>query len=235
MRICALYFSISIFAHICERILKWHGPIFASLALACIPMNRIAMAEDRRSQTAATAKAAVETAATAGARAAFVFGGVSYFHRWSQNDQHEFTPTGQDDLQEWTDMITINVYPSAHDGDALAVKANTVLGNYKSHDARVLRTDSVPRTADRAAEHFIAVVLGRPDFLEAAFARFKLVEGVGCSIVYSHRIYGERVGNQMSKWLNDNGPKMEKAMMDWNASPSPSALRQLPRTADGAR
>jgi hypothetical protein len=166
---------------------------------------------------------------------AFTFGGASYFHRWSENDQHEFTPTGQDDLKKWTDMITINVYPSAHDGDALAVKANAVLENYKSHGAHVLRTDSVPRTPDRPAEHFIAVVFGRPDFLEAAFARFKLVEGVGCSIVYSHRVYGEKVGDQMSKWLNDKGPKIEKMLMDWNNSPSPAALRQLPRTTGGGR
>ena len=43
------------------------------------------------------------------------------------------------------------------------------------------------------------VVFGRANLLEAAFARFKLVDGVGCSIVYSHRIYGEKVGDQMSK------------------------------------
>ena len=55
MRICELYFRISIFAHICERTLKWRGPIFASLALAYIAMDCIATAEDRRSQTAATA------------------------------------------------------------------------------------------------------------------------------------------------------------------------------------
>src|SRR5262249_27632752 len=111
---------------------------------------------------------------------------------------------GQGSLEKWTDMITITVYPSAHDGDGLAVKANAVLENYKSHGGRVLRTDSVPRTPDRPAEHFVAVVFGRPNFLEAAFARFKLVDGVGCSIVYSHRIYGEKVGDEMSKWLNDN-------------------------------
>ena len=104
--------------------------IFASLALACIPMDRVAIAEDRRSQ------------ATTAENPAFVLGGVGYFHRWSQNDQHEFTPTGQDDLEKWSDMITINVYPTAHDGDALAVKANAVLENYKSHGGRVLRTDS---------------------------------------------------------------------------------------------
>ena len=80
-------------------------------------------------------------------------------------------------------MVTINVYPSAHDGDALARKANAVPENYKGHGGRVPRTDSVSRTRDRPAEHFIAVILGRPNFLEAALARFKLIDSVGCSIV----------------------------------------------------
>jgi hypothetical protein len=75
-------------------------------------------------------------------------------------------------------------------------------GKHKSHCGRVFKTDSIPRTPDRSAEHFIAVVFGRSNFLEAAFARFKLVDGIRCSIVYSHRIYREKVGDQMSKWLN---------------------------------
>jgi len=49
------------------------------------------------------------------------------------------------------------------------------------------------------------------------------------AIVYSHHIYGEKVGDQMSKWLNDNCPKMEKKLMDWTSSPSPASLRNLPR------
>jgi hypothetical protein len=196
----------------------------AAMTLGCISLDAqhtraAAPADDRRSQTAATVT-----------KAAFVFGGIDYFHRWSQNDQHEFTPEGQENLDKWADMITINVYQSAHDGDALAAKANAVLENYKSHNGRVLRTDSVPRTPDRPAEHFIAVVFGRPNFIELAFARFKLVNGVGCSIVYSHRIYGERVGDQMSAWLNDNGPKTEKMLMEWNNTPSPGSLRGLART-----
>ena len=184
--------------------------IFVIVAVASVSLGGVATAEDRRSQTAATATVAASPAATTDTKPVFIFGGVDYFHRWSDNDQHEFTPTGQTDLQKWSDMVTINVYSSAHDGDALAVKANAVLENYKIHVAKVLRTDSVPRTRNRPAEHFIAVVFGRPDFLEAAFARFKLVEGVGCSLVYSHRIYGQKVGDQMSKWQNDNGPKMER-------------------------
>jgi hypothetical protein len=196
--------------------LIWVHVIILS-TLAFIPIDHASAAEDRPSQ------------ATTAEKPAFVFGGVGYFHRWSQNDQHEFTPKGQDDLEKWSDMITINLYLKAHDGDALAAQANTVLENYKSHGGRVLRTNSVPRTPDRPAEHFIAVVFGRANFIEAAFARFKLMNGVGCSIVYSHRIYGEKVGDQMSKWLNDNGPKMEKMLMDWNNSPSPASLGDLPR------
>ncbi len=199
--------------------------IFALLALACLSPVRIATAEDRPSQATGTAKIA-STAATAEGKAAFVFDGDDYFHRWSEHDQYEFTPKGQDNLEKWKDMITVNIYSSAHDGDALAVKANAVLENYKSHGGRVLRTDSVPRTPTRPAEHFIAVVFGRPNFLEAAFARFKLEDGVGRSVVYSHRIYGEKVGDQMSKWLNDNGSKIEKELMDWNNSTSPALLRQ---------
>ena len=170
-----------------------------------------------------------ETLAATAAKPAFIFGGVGYLHRWSMNAQHEFTPEGQEDLEKWSDMITVNVYSNAHDGDALAAKANAVLENYKSHKGMVLRTNSLPRTPDRPAEHLIAVVFGRSNFIEVAFARFKLVDGVGCSIVYSHRIYGEKVGDQMSAWLNNNGPKEEKMLMEWNDIPSPASLRELPR------
>jgi hypothetical protein len=130
-----------------------------------------------------------------GAKPAFVFDGVGYLPRWSMNNQHEFTPEGQEDLEKWSDMITLNVYPDAHDGDALAAKANAVLENYKSHHGIVLRTNSLPRTPDRPAEHFIAVVFGRQNFIEAAFARFKLVDGIGCS---------NRVCRALPGWAGNN-------------------------------
>lgn len=164
---------------------------------------------------------AVQPTPVAAERPAFVFRNAAYWHRWSKNDQHEFTPRDQEDLQKWSDMVTINIYPNAHDGDVLAATANAVLENYKSHKAIVLKTDSVPRTPDRPAEHYVAVVFGQPTFIEAAFARFKVVEGAGCSIVYSHRIYGEKIGDQMSAWLNANGPAIEKALMGWRDVPVP--------------
>ena len=151
------------------------------------------------------------------AKPAFSFKNTDYFHRWSQNTQHEFTPAKQEDLKAWTDMVTINIYADAKDGDALAARANSTLENYKGAKAIVLNTRSVPRTADQPAEHFIAVAFGQPTFIEIAFARFKMVDGAGCSAVYSHRIYGEKTGDAMSGWLRANGPDTEKALMQWDA------------------
>ena len=168
--------------------------------------------------SAVTAKAQAQQHSPS--KAAFRFGDVAYFHRWSKDQQHEFTPEGQEDLAKWTDMVTVNVYPSVRDGDALAAQANAVLENYKQHNARLLRTDSLPRTA----EHFIAVVFGRPGFVEVAFARFRLADGAGSSFVYSHRIYGERAGDEASAWLKANGPKLETALMTWSTMPSPASV-----------
>ena len=161
----------------------------------------------------------------ANAKPAFVFRDAGYFHRWSKNDQHEFTPENQEDLDKWSDMMTVNVYPNVRDGDGLAQTANAVLENYKKHQAKILKTTSVPRTEVRLAEHFIAVVFTQPTFIEVAFARLKVVDGIGCSFVYCHRFYGEKIGNQASAWLEANGAGIEKALMDWSSMPSPASLR----------
>jgi hypothetical protein len=162
------------------------------------------------------------------AKSAFLFGKAPYFHRWSENDQHEFTPAKQEDLKRWSDMITVNGYPDVADGDQLAATANAVLENYKNNQAKVLKTRSVPRTAEQPAEHFVAVMFTRPDFIEVAFARFKLLDGKGCSLVYSHRIYGEEIGDEMNAWLKANGQAMETTLMEWSSIPSPDLLRQEP-------
>lgn len=151
--------------------------------------------------------------------AEFKFRGVEYFHRWSKDDQHEFTPRGQEDLERWADMITINRVRSVVNGEGLAGIANAVLETYKSNRAIVLRTDSVPRTADKPAEYLIAVLFPRPDFIEAVFARFKIVSGIGTCAIYSHREYGKEIGDRMSAWLKTNGPTTEKALMAWEEIP----------------
>lgn len=154
------------------------------------------------------------------------FNQTEYVHRWSRNDQHEFTPPGQENLSKWADMLTINFYPRVTDGEGLALVANQVLENYKNQKGIVLRTISVPRTVDKPAEHLIAVVFGRPTFLEAVQARFKLINGKGVSIIYSHRVYGKEVGPEMSAWLKDHGPSIEKVLMGWQF---PQTLGSLQR------
>lgn len=147
---------------------------------------------------------------------AFRFRDVDYFHRWSGGTQHEFTPAKQEDLNHWSDMITVNGYPQATDGEELADAANNVLENYKSHGGKILSTRSVPRTAERPAEHLITVAFTRPDFAEAAFARFKLHEGKGYSFVYSHHFFGKNAGAEMDAWLKANSDATETALMEWD-------------------
>lgn len=118
-------------------------------------------------------------------------------------------------MKAWTDMVTILFYRKAKDGDALAAIANAVLENYKTNKAMVVKTDSVPRMRDKPAEHFIAVIFGRPEFIEVVFSRFRMHAGVGSAVIYSHRIYGKKVGEVMSAWLQNNGPTMEKNLMEW--------------------
>jgi len=150
------------------------------------------------------------------------FQGVDYYHRYSKDTLHEYTPKGQENLQKWADMITINDYPSVRTGDGLASAANSVLETYKNNGAVVVKTDSVARTSTKPAEHLIVVLFPRKEFIEAAFARFLLVQGQGHSAVVSHRIYGRAAGDAMSKWLSAKGEALEKALMAW---PMPQKLK----------
>jgi hypothetical protein len=151
---------------------------------------------------------------------AFSLAGVKYFHRFTKDDQHEYTPDGQENLNAWTDMVTIHSYRKAKDGEALAATANAVLENYKANKALVVKTDSVPRSKDKPAEHLIVVIFARPEFIEVAFARFRMHEGIGTAVIYSHRVYGKKVGDEMSVWLEKNGPATEKNLMKWDAMAS---------------
>jgi hypothetical protein len=158
------------------------------------------------------------------------FRGASFVHRWSQGDQHEFTPASDADLKTWRDMITLNVHAQTASGEQLSDVANRVLSNYQRH-GKILQTRSTPRNAQRPAEHLIVAVLGTPQLLEATFARCLLHEGTGLIAVVSHRIYGNGVGPEMSQWLAAHGAQTEQALMGWGQLPSTSSLKRLPRSA----
>jgi hypothetical protein len=149
----------------------------------------------------------------------FTFDGTTYFHRYTKDDLLEFTPSGEKDLNAWSNMITVNYYRKAKDGEGLADVANSVLANYQSHQGMIVKTDSVPRTKDKPAEHLVVVIFPGSDNFEVAFTRFLLQDGVGLSIVYSHRIYGKNVGEEMKAWCEKNGPNIEKKLMKWDSVP----------------
>jgi hypothetical protein len=140
-----------------------------------------------------------------------------YQYRWSESGKYEFTPSGQENLDTWTDMVIINVYPKINDGDGLAELANRMLWTYEHFHAtgKILRTNSIPRTKDKPAEHFIAAILGAEGqpFLECATARIVLLNGVGLGIIASHRSYGKQAAPLLNKWIIENGASTEKALM----------------------
>jgi hypothetical protein len=159
------------------------------------------------------------------ALAAFSFADRQYFHRFTEADQHEYTPVGQEDLKTWADMVTVLFYRNAKDDNAVFATANAVLEKYKAARAVVVKRDSFPKPPEKPTEHLVVVVFGRPGFIEAAFSRFRMHGGVGNAVVYSHRIYGTKVGNEMSAWLEKNGPAIEKELMKWDAIPPSLAPR----------
>lgn len=147
------------------------------------------------------------------AKPAFSFQGVGYFHRYTKGNLREYTPKSSPDVKKFKDMITANVYPAVKNGEALAKTANGILETYKANKAMVVRTNSIPRTASKEAEHLIVVLFPRPDFIEASFCRVLMNNDAGASLVYSHRIYGKKSGDPMGQWLTKNGQKIENAFM----------------------
>ncbi|KAA0225293.1 hypothetical protein FCG40_01700 [Fimbriimonadia bacterium ATM] len=141
-------------------------------------------------------------------KVAFTFRGVGYVHRYSKDDLHEYTPKGKPSLEKWADMVTVNVYRNVKDGEGLAATANGVLETYKANQAMVVRTDSVPRTEKREAEHLIVVLFPRKEFIEAAFARFR-IEGGARRV---HRVFAPRVWDEGGE-CDERVARQERA---WN-------------------
>jgi len=196
---------------------------------------RAAMTPHGKSRRDLLAKALALAAGTAGYAHAgdanatkLSFRATTFVHRWSKNDQHEFTPASDTDLKSWRDMITLNLHDKVRQGGQLAEVANQVLSNYQRH-GKVLQTRSTPRTPTRPAEHLIIAVLGTPQRLEASFARCLLQDGMGLVAVVSHRVDGSAAGPEMKRWLDSEGRATEQALMAWAVLPAPADLKRLPR------
>lgn len=177
----------------------------------------------------ASSMASAQSSQAASVATVLTFRGADYEHRWPKNGQNEFTPKGQADLNAWVDMVTANVHDNVSTGDQLAALANGVLGAYTS-TGKILRSHSRPQEANSPAEHLVVAVLGASHVLEAAFARFVMVDGVGVTAVYSHRIYGANAGPEMTNWIRSSASQVDSALMAWEKLQKPGALKRLPQS-----
>lgn len=143
------------------------------------------------------------------------FDNTAYLHRWSYSGQHEFTPSGQENLEKWSDMITLQRYDKVNSLERLTIAANTVLEAYRKAGATILRVESQPAANDRPPEFLLVAVIPQSDMLEAVFSRFRLVNGVGTSTLYSHRLYGHDINDNMITWLKQNMDSRARLLMAW--------------------
>lgn len=151
--------------------------------------------------------------------ATVLFDNNEYFYRWSGDDLHEFTPGEQSVTGDWKDMLTINHFTDVSDPEELTILARDVLENYKANGGIVLGVDTLQQKGSQPAQYIMAVVFGAHEVAEYAVVRFQIQDGIGTSISYAHREYGEEVGERINSWMEANGPRIRQEI---------SGLRDLP-------
>ena len=85
------------------------------------------------------------------ATAKVTFRGTEYLLRSSHGNGYDFTPRGQGDLSTFTDMLELNLYPTAHDQEALATITSRVQAVAQGAKATILRTISVSASGNNRA------------------------------------------------------------------------------------
>jgi hypothetical protein len=100
------------------------------------------------------------------------FRGTEYFLRTSQGNQYEFTPAGQEDQATFTEELTLNLYPAAHDQNALATITSRVRDIAVQAKGTIVRTTSVPASGQQPGEHYVAAVLPTSHGADFDAARF---------------------------------------------------------------
>jgi len=141
------------------------------------------------------------------------FNGRTYQHRWSNGGQHEFTPTGQEDLSSWMDMLTLWVDPRVRDAASLASEVDRVVASYRKINGQNLNVFFIPNGSERSGEYFISARLGNSPVVEFVAARFVLHETQGVGIMYSHRIYGPSAAERLIPWMESHGPELAVVLL----------------------
>jgi hypothetical protein len=159
------------------------------------------------------------------ATAKVTFRGTEYLLRSSQGNGHDFTPRGQEDLSTFTDMLTLNLYPAAHDQEALATITSRVQAIAQGAKSTILRTISVSASGQQPGQHFLAAVMPTPHGVDFDAIRFVLVDNQGVGVFYTHRSYGESAAGTTNAWVTKNAADVEQQLLQFDASRMVAAVK----------
>jgi hypothetical protein len=172
-----------------------------------------------------TGSAAATPDLQSSATARVTFRGTEYLLRSSHGNGYDFTPRGQEDLSTFTDMLELNLYPAAHDQEALATITSRVQAIAQGAKATILRTISVSASGQQPGEHFFAAVLPTPHGVDFDAVRFVLVDKQGVGVFYTHRSYGESAAGTTSEWVKKNAADVEQQLLQFDASRMVSSVK----------
>jgi len=160
---------------------------------------------------------------------AFTFKKVEYFLRHSKDVLQEYTPAGQEDLGEWTDMVSIITYRGVTDAATLGRAAEELRSRYQSAGGMMIKSVMLNPKPNRPAEYLIVVAFGEQKFVEVTFARLWLYHGVGVCAVYSRRARGPHFVDEINAWLEQHGAEVVDALASWKTLPEPPTAKQATR------
>ena len=159
------------------------------------------------------------------ATAKVTFRGTEYLLRSLDGKTYEFTPPGQEDLSAFTDMLALNLFPTAHDQVALDTITSRTLAIAQGAKATVLRTISVSASGQQPGEHFFAAVVPTPHDVDFDATRFVLVDKQVVGVYYTHRSYGPSAAGTTSAWVTKNAVDVEQQLLHFDASRMVSAAK----------
>jgi hypothetical protein len=180
------------------------------VAAAAMPFGPVDSVAARAPQSAATPK--------------ITFRGTEYFPRAPQGNTYEFRPAGQDDPSTFTDSLTLDLYPAAHDEEALATITSRVRAIAEGAKATILPA-TVSASGQRTAEHYFAAVVPTSHGADFDAIRVVLVDKQAVGVFYTHRSYGQTAVDVTSGWAKKNAADVEQQLLRFDASHAVSAAK----------
>jgi hypothetical protein len=164
------------------------------------------------------------------------FRGTEYFLRAPQGNTYEFRPAGQDDPSTFTDSLTLDLYPAAHDEEALTTITGRVRAIAEGAKATILPT-TVSASGQPTGAHFFAAVVPTTHGADFDAIRVVLVDKQAVGVFYTHRSYGQSAVDATSNWAKKNAADVEQQLLRFDAAHAVSSAKGStapPPVADNA-